>query len=141
MMKKQLDAVKLKVRNGSTLLIHVDVPPIHDMLRLTIHQTWIAQAAFGSVGGTERDASGCSIREPSIRSRRMPIPSPQRLESKTKPHVSGVKMVIGLRSIRLEDVPNKGKNGTSIYMTSFSYYKNAAFINEEATDEKSLYTV
>jgi hypothetical protein len=50
-------------------------------------------------------------------------------------------MVIGLRSIRLEGVPNQGKNGTSIYSTSFSHYKDAAPINEEETDEKSLYTV
>jgi hypothetical protein len=56
------------------------------------------------------------------RSRRIPIPNPQRLESKTKPQESGVNTVAGSSSVKLLKDPINGKNGTGIKTTSSCQY-------------------
>jgi hypothetical protein len=77
------------------------------------------QAAFGSVGGAELNISDRFVGLSSLRAKRTAIPSPQRLESNTKPQVSGVNTSFGSRNIVFPPTPRTGKIGTGILITSF----------------------
>jgi hypothetical protein len=77
-----------------------------------------AQAALGNAGDFGLDIVGLVVREVAPRAISIPIPSPQRPDSKASPPRSGVNTVANLRSIKLLGRPTTGSNGIGIHNTS-----------------------